>query len=63
MEDGVDEEEARAGRLGRWIPWETEEWVVQREHRIDYPFPLSLSLLPVQGDHTPSFAHSAPMGV
>jgi hypothetical protein len=30
MEDGVDEEEARAGRLDRWIPWETEEWVVPR---------------------------------
>jgi hypothetical protein len=27
MEDGVDEEEARAGRLDQWIPWETEEWV------------------------------------
>jgi hypothetical protein len=30
MDDGVDEEEARAGRLGRWIPWETEDWVVPR---------------------------------
>jgi hypothetical protein len=31
MEDGVDEEEeARAGRLDRWIPWETKEWVVPR---------------------------------
>jgi hypothetical protein len=30
MEDGVDEEEARAGRLGRWIPWEAEEWVMPR---------------------------------
>jgi hypothetical protein len=30
MEDGVGEEEARAGRLDRWIPWETKEWVVPR---------------------------------
>jgi hypothetical protein len=30
MDDGVDEEEARAGRLDRWIPWETEEWVAPR---------------------------------
>jgi hypothetical protein len=30
MEDGIDEEEARAGRMDRWIPWETEEWVVPR---------------------------------
>jgi hypothetical protein len=30
MEDGVDEEEARAGRPDRWISWETEKWVVPR---------------------------------
>jgi hypothetical protein len=30
MDDGVDKEEAWAGRLDRWIPWETEEWVVPR---------------------------------
>jgi hypothetical protein len=30
MDDGVDEEEARAGRLDRWIPLQTEEWVVPR---------------------------------
>jgi hypothetical protein len=30
MEDGVDEEEVRAGRLGHWISWEVEEWVVPR---------------------------------
>jgi hypothetical protein len=29
-DDGVDEEEARAGRLDRWISWETEELVVLR---------------------------------
>jgi hypothetical protein len=29
MDDGVDEEEARAGKMDRWIPWETE-WVVPR---------------------------------
>jgi hypothetical protein len=29
MDDGVDEE-ARVGKLDRWIPWETEEWVVPR---------------------------------
>jgi hypothetical protein len=25
IEDWVDEEEARARRLGRWIPWGTED--------------------------------------
>jgi hypothetical protein len=30
MDDGVDEGEARAGRLDGWIPWETQERVVPR---------------------------------
>jgi hypothetical protein len=27
MDDGADEEETRAARLDRWIPWRVEEWV------------------------------------
>jgi hypothetical protein len=27
MDDGVDEEEARAARLDGWIIWEAEDWV------------------------------------
>jgi hypothetical protein len=52
MKDGVDEEEARAGRLDRWIPWETEEWVVPMAPDRE-PFPLSRSLVFVQGDPYP----------
>jgi hypothetical protein len=52
MEDGVDEEEARAGHLDRWIPWETEGSCPG--HEIDYLF-LFLSLMFVQGDPYPEF--------
>jgi hypothetical protein len=60
MDDGVDEEGAGAGRLDRWILWETEEW--GREHQTDYLFLLFFPWCLFRRTRTPSFAHSAPMG-
>jgi hypothetical protein len=64
MEDEVDEEEAWAGRLDRWIPWKTEEWGPEgtRLNTFSLLFFLWGAVL-FRGTHTPSFAHSAPLRV
>jgi hypothetical protein len=57
VEDGTDEEEARAARLDGWVVWEAEERSRSSAHSDTSFFLLFYTLF--RGTHTPSSAHSA----
>jgi len=57
MDDGIDEEEARAARMDEWIVWEAGRG--KRGRRRDYYLFLMFFSHFVRRTHTPRWAHSA----